>query len=169
MSENTRSSELRQQITDICFENGGVNKPMSDNTQELREEWTELDDMSTFAHSIKRLLGLSEKKAMALETLIVEQFSHGTRDGWCCACDADIAFATKYIQDEPEFKELIKSQTNQAVLEALDLYEKDMQGYNFTPEDYEGGEDTNALVADALKNSKEYVRKQITQEVQTDE
>lgn len=55
-----------------------------------------------------------------------------------------------------------RSQTNQAVLEALDLYEKDMQGYNFTPEDYEGGEDTNALVADALKNSKEYVRKELS-------
>lgn len=30
MTKHTTSDELRQQITDICFENGGVTKPMVD-------------------------------------------------------------------------------------------------------------------------------------------
>jgi hypothetical protein len=46
------------------------------------------------------------------------------------------------------------------VAEALELYERDMQGYDFTPQ--EDSENTNALVADALRNSKEYVTAQLT-------
>jgi hypothetical protein len=32
-------------------------------------------------------------------------YSHNSR--WCCACEADIAFALKWIQEEPEFRELL--------------------------------------------------------------
>lgn len=41
------------------------------------------------------------------------------------------------------------------VAKALHLYETDMRGYDFMPE--EDGEDTNALVHDALQNSKVWV------------
>lgn len=61
-------------------------------------EWTELDDMSTFCSQIKTLLELSDDKAQALETLIVENFAHGTEPGWCCACEADIAFAESRLE-----------------------------------------------------------------------
>lgn len=66
------------------------------------DEWTELYDMSTFAQSIKELLDLTDEKAQALETLIVEQFSHKTEPGWCCACDADIAFMQGEIKSQQE-------------------------------------------------------------------
>lgn len=48
---------------------------------------------------------------------------------------------------------------------ALDLFERDMQGYDFTPE--EDVEDTNALVVDALKNSKAYVLAQLRHNTNT--
>lgn len=45
--------------------------------------------------------------------------------------------------------------TQEAVEASLDLFAKDMSGYDFTPEDE--GEDTNALVANAVRDSKGYV------------
>lgn len=34
-------------------------------------------------------------------------YAHDTREGWCCACEAEIAFALSYIKDEPEFMALV--------------------------------------------------------------
>lgn len=42
-----------------------------------------------------------------VEQLAADIYTHPTRDGWCCACDADIAFAMQEIQKEPEFEALI--------------------------------------------------------------
>ena len=45
-------------------------------------------------------------------------YSHDTRDGWCCACDADIAFAVQELKDEPEFLAII-TQSNQALIDEI--------------------------------------------------
>jgi hypothetical protein len=56
---------------------------------------------------------------------------------------------------------LVQAEVAAAQQKALDLYESDMQGYDFTPEDYEGDEDINVLIIDALKNSKKYVNQRL--------
>lgn len=38
-----------------------------------------------------------------VEHLAADTYGHKTIDGWCCACDADIAFAEQYLREtKPE-------------------------------------------------------------------
>lgn len=46
----------------------------------------------------------------AVEQLAANTYAHDTRDGWCCACEADIAFALSSIKEEPEYQTLITSE-----------------------------------------------------------
>lgn len=48
-----------------------------------------------------------------VEQLAADIYAHSTRDGWCCACDADIAFAMDDIQKEPEFQSAIDTAVEQ--------------------------------------------------------
>jgi hypothetical protein len=85
----------------FCVDHAPSKTPPKTELPDL-DEWTELDDMSTFAQSLKTLLDLSDEKTTALESLIVEQFSHGTVDGWCCGCEADQAFMERKIEQRSE-------------------------------------------------------------------
>lgn len=53
-----------------------------------------------------------------------------------------------------------QAQIDEAATKAIDLFIRDMKGYDFTPEDE--GENTNALVADALQNSRKWTLEQLT-------
>lgn len=77
---------------------------------------------SEFLVSFKRLKQLRNSHQIdepdfdeQVEQLAANTYAHPTRDGWCCACDADIAFANSSIQKEPEFKQLIAA-SNKALL-----------------------------------------------------
>lgn len=49
-------------------------------------------------------------------------YAHDTREGWCCACDADIAFVMSWIKDEPEFQAYITSKITEARIDEANYY-----------------------------------------------
>ena len=57
-----------------------------------------------------------------VEQLAADTYAHPTREGWCCACDADIAFAAQDVQQEPEFKALIKAQLEALLAETTNTF-----------------------------------------------
>lgn len=69
------------------------------------KDWS--DFLGDWGKHLVKEYGLSTKAAMDLELEAAELYAHDTRDGWCCACEADIAFALDSIKEEPEFTQLI--------------------------------------------------------------
>ena len=118
---------------------------MSDNTQGLREK------------ILKVCHKYEDKEFMAV---------HGK-------CDMDLA-ALRCAKRVKELEALIKSQTNQAVLEALDRVEKEVIGaiepsYD-TENPWEADKRHGANILRAEQRKKlATLRKELTQEVQTDE
>ena len=41
-------------------------------------------------------------------------YAHDSISGWCCACEADIAFALNWIKDTPEYQALIQDEVRKA-------------------------------------------------------
>lgn len=66
-----------------------------------------MSDIEKARKKIAKKYGLSPDKVEEIEQIFADIYAHPTRQGWCCACDADIAFATSYLKDEPEFQALI--------------------------------------------------------------
>lgn len=102
-------------------------KHIDEDLEEMLGDWGK--------HLVKEY-GLSVKDAMSIELEAAELYAHDTRDGWCCACDADIAFATKYIQDEPEYKALITTEQLAIWNKALELVGEDEEEM-IPPNDFE--------------------------------
>ena len=74
--------------------------------------------LGTWGKHLVNEYGLSAEQASDIEQEGAELYAHKTREGWCCACEADMAFAINYIKDEPEFKDLI-TQEKTALLERI--------------------------------------------------
>ena len=61
--------------------------------------------------TFKRLLKgwgvkLTQEQVEALALAAADVYAHGTEDGWCCACSADIAFADSWLREShPELFE----------------------------------------------------------------
>lgn len=70
-------------------------KPVDD-----KDEWG--DFLGDWGKHLVKKYGLSTKDAMDLAFEAAELYAHDARNGWCCACDADIAFAISHLKDEPE-------------------------------------------------------------------
>lgn len=75
-------------------------------------------------HLVKEY-GLSAEQAEDLELEAAELYAHDTEDGWCCACEADIAFAKStllplILRALPEKKPEIESKQHYCFNDCID-------------------------------------------------
>jgi len=89
---------------------------MSDKDKQTLEE-LEMDSepYKTFKKKLDKWgVRLTHSQINELSLDAADVYAHPTRPGWCCACEADIAFAMDYIKDEPEFKQLLEREVTKA-------------------------------------------------------
>lgn len=59
---------------------------------------------TTFKHILKETgHSLPNEVVERLSQAAADVYAHGTEEGWCCACSADIAFAESWLREtKPE-------------------------------------------------------------------
>lgn len=74
------------------------------------------DSLKKFATDSPTAFGML---AEDVEQLAADHYAHPAGDGWCCACDADIAFAESQLREsKPELFTVTPEQLQRAFAEA---------------------------------------------------